>query len=209
MLKHYYCIKNDSRIEINIEKSRFIGECFAARSETETISRLDETRKRYPDATHHCYAYCVGLDTVYKRHNDDGEPSGTAGMPILQVISQQEISNVIVIVTRYFGGIKLGAGGLVRAYSKSCAEALNAAGKFEMVLSAVGKITVDYGYFSAIERFARQNAGEVAIRSIDYKQDVSLEVITSKNWKEFEYSIIDLCHGNVLCEKIGDEFYGW
>lgn len=119
---------NESTIIIN--KSKFITNIFSIDNLDEINTHLDEIKNKYKDATHHCYAYI--LDTT-KRFNDDNEPSGTAGMPILDCLEKNNLNHVLCIVTRYFGGIKLGAGGLVRAYSNSVSNALSNTEKLELV----------------------------------------------------------------------------
>ena len=135
MAKSFYTVGTEAETEIIINRSRFIGRAFPINNEEDALLLLEQVRAEFPDASHHCYAYVLGRGSNIQRFNDDGEPGGTAGMPILQVILQQEIEDVLVVVTRYFGGIKLGAGGLVRAYSKSAAETLQKAGRVEMTLS--------------------------------------------------------------------------
>src|SRR5574344_2195182 len=114
-------IKNNINIEIIINKSRFISFLFKVHNEDEVKKLLEETKKNYKDATHYCYSYII--DNT-KRFNDNGEPSGTAGLPILNVLENNDLNYVLCIVVRYFGGIKLGAGGLVRAYTKSVTNCL-------------------------------------------------------------------------------------
>ena len=111
MAKSFYTVGTEAETEIIINRSRFIGRAFPISNEEDALLLLDQVRGDFPDASHHCYAYVLGRGGNIQRFNDDGEPGGTAGMPILQVILQQEIEDVLVVVTRYFGGIKLGAGG--------------------------------------------------------------------------------------------------
>ena len=124
-----FTVKNNESIII-INKSKFITNIFCVDNLDEINNYLEEIKNKYKDATHHCYAYI--LDNI-KRFNDDNEPSGTAGMPILDCLEKNNLNHVLCIVTRYFGGIKLGAGGLVRAYSNSVSNALNNTGKIELV----------------------------------------------------------------------------
>lgn len=116
-----YTIKENVKSEIIINKSRFITHLFKIEKEKDVELILEKLKKEYKDATHYCYAYIVGNT---KRFNDDGEPSHTAGMPILNVLENKELNNVLAVVIRYFGGIKLGAGGLVRAYTNSVAKSI-------------------------------------------------------------------------------------
>ena len=134
-----YTIVRDCQHEIVIEKSRFICTLKKAATEEEAQDFIKETKKKYWDATHNCSAYIIGESVAAQRSNDDGEPSGTAGLPMLEVLRKNNLHNVAAVVTRYFGGIKLGAGGLVRAYTNSVATAIEEAGIAEKVL---------FGYFS-------------------------------------------------------------
>ena len=129
-----YTIVRDCQHEIVIEKSRFICTLKKAATEEEAQDFIKETKKKYWDATHNCSAYIIGESVAAQRSNDDGEPSGTAGLPMLEVLRKNNLHNVAAIVTRYFGGIKLGAGGLVRAYTNSVATAIEEAGIAEKVL---------------------------------------------------------------------------
>ncbi len=118
------CAASDEYI---VQKSRFIGHAAPADSEETALAFLQKIRQEHKDANHNCYAYVIGQNAGIMRYSDDGEPGGTAGLPILEVIRARGVINVCVVATRYFGGILLGAGGLVRAYSHTCALALNAA----------------------------------------------------------------------------------
>ena len=125
-------VKAPSSVELVINRSRFIGQCFPISSEEEALDKLSELRKQYWDATHNCYAYSVGEKGEIARFSNDGEPGGTAGMPMMDALRGAGVTNVLCVVTRYFGGVLLGTGGLVRAYSRSCAEAIRAAGVVRM-----------------------------------------------------------------------------
>lgn len=137
-----YTISCDFQHEIVIEKSRFICTLKKVATEEDAQEFIKEIKKKYWDATHNCSAYIVGGNGMAQRSSDDGEPSGTAGLPMLEVLRKNNLHNVAAVVTRYFGGIKLGAGGLVRAYTNSVASAIEGAGIAEKVL---------FGYFSFIQ----------------------------------------------------------
>ena len=142
--------------EVVIQKSRFIGLTYLVTEEEELSRYLEDARERYPNATHYCYGAVIGLDGLLQRFSDDGEPGGTAGMPILQVLMQKELRNVLVVVVRYFGGVKLGAGGLVRAYRLTATEAVNQAGVVKMVLSSRALVSIDYSLLGSVEHFLHQ-----------------------------------------------------
>lgn len=119
-MSNYKSIHKYGRDEIIINKSKFIGTAIPVENEEQAIEFIESVRKEFKDATHNCYAYVIGENKNIQRYSDDGEPSGTAGMPILNVINQENLVNAAVVVTRYFGGVLLGSGGLVRAYTKGC-----------------------------------------------------------------------------------------
>ena len=128
-----YILKQDGAYESVIEKSRFICHALRVTSKEEAYERIKEFKKTYWEATHNCSAFIIGEDQMIQGSSDDGEPSGTAGIPMLEVLKKRELHDVLVVVTRYFGGIKLGAGGLVRAYSKSVSATLDQLGTVQKV----------------------------------------------------------------------------
>ncbi|MBQ3433634.1 MAG: YigZ family protein, partial [Selenomonadaceae bacterium] len=155
MLQKYYTVKGYGEHEIVIEKSRFI--CYVNRAETEeeAIAFIQQIKKKHWDATHNCSAYLIGEHDQIQKANDDGEPSGTAGVPMLEVLKKKGLKDTVAVVTRYFGGIKLGAGGLVRAYSRAVSEGLNAAGIVERRLMRVMQVTIDYSWLGKVENELR------------------------------------------------------
>ena len=154
-LKPYRTVKTDSETEYVISRSRFIGRCFAVSDEAEAQRILERIRKQHWDATHNCYAY--RLLNGAARYSDDGEPQGTAGMPMMEVLRKRDLYDLLVISTRYFGGILLGAGGLVRAYTRSASDAIDAAGILNMLPCTGFRLRVAYPYWngvqSVLERF--------------------------------------------------------
>lgn len=206
MMNREYCtIKRRARHEIVIQKSRFIGDAFYVSSEDEALERLQDVKAEFPDATHHCYAYIVGQEALVQRFNDDGEPGGTAGMPILQVIQNRELKNVLVVVTRYFGGIKLGANGLIRAYSRTAAEVLDRAGTRRMVLSPRGSIYLDYAHIGQVEYFLRQKG--VHVVQVEYSDKVTMQVVVPVDWDEFCGMLREMCGGNVEFREMTPVFH--
>ena len=144
MMDEYWTLLQEGSDEYVVQKSRFICDAIPARTEEEALAFLQDKRQRWRDATHHCYAYVIGENAGIIRYSDDGEPGGTAGLPMMEVIRARQVVNCCVVVTRYFGGILLGAGGLVRAYSHSCALALDKAGVAKMSLSQRMMVSVPY-----------------------------------------------------------------
>ncbi|MFD2611003.1 YigZ family protein [Paenibacillus gansuensis] len=141
--------------EIVIKKSRFIGHAKPVESEEEAVQFIEEIKKKHWNATHNCSAYIIGERDQFQKASDDGEPSGTAGKPILEVLKHQGLKNTAVVVTRYFGGIMLGAGGLVRAYTDGAVAGIEAAGAVEMVLHREVKVEVDYTWLGKLENELR------------------------------------------------------
>ncbi len=141
--------------EFIVNKSRFIGDSKPVSSEEEALGFLASIRAQYKDATHHCYAYIIGRNMGIMRYSDDGEPGGTAGMPIIEVMKAREVTDCAVVVTRYFGGILLGAGGLVRAYSQGAAIAVNAGGVGVMHPSARYLLDVPYPLLGRVEHYLK------------------------------------------------------
>jgi uncharacterized YigZ family protein len=132
----YKTLTRDASAEETVKKSRFIGRAAPVATEEAALAFLDEVRRTHKTASHNCYAYVVGPNAGVMRYSDDGEPGGTAGLPMIEVLKARGVTDCAVAVTRYFGGILLGAGGLARAYGRACAAAVNAAGVCEMAPSA-------------------------------------------------------------------------
>lgn len=148
-----YTISNNTKHEIIINKSRFITLLFKVQFEDEVKEYLNEVKKEYKDATHYCFSYII--DNT-KRFNDDGEPSGTAGMPILNVLENNNLNYVLCVVVRYFGGIKLGAGGLVRAYSKSASEAISNTVLNKLEIGKIATIKFNYDKQKLIDNLLKE-----------------------------------------------------
>ena len=150
-LKPYKTLLTRASDEFIINKSRFIGYGAPAASEEEALGFLADVRSAHKDASHHCYAYIIGANMGVMRYSDDGEPGGTAGMPIIVVMKARQITNACVVVVRYFGGVLLGAGGLTRAYSQGAATAINAAGVGEVSPTRRYLMEVPYPMLGRVE----------------------------------------------------------
>ena len=190
-------VKEVTHHTIIIKKSEFICHLIPC-SDIDKAKKLIEDYSD-PQATHNCVAYIIG---VHERANDDGEPSGTAGMPMLNVLKMQGLTNIIAIVTRYFGGIKLGAGGLTRAYSQSVAETLKCADIVEKELVSLYEIAIDYTYTRKFEHLLKQH--DILCINTDYADMVSYQCYL-KDLKFIDL-IQDLTSNQFLCEKIGEDY---
>ena len=147
----YLTLLRPGQDEYIVQKSRFICDAIPCDTEEGALRFLQDRRARYRDATHHCYAYIIGRNAGIIRFSDDGEPSGTAGLPMMEVLRKKQVVNCCVVITRYFGGILLGAGGLVRAYAHSCAVALEAAGVGMMHRTVRGMMSVPYPVWDKVQ----------------------------------------------------------
>ncbi len=189
--------------EFTEKKSRFIGRVWHVDTEEEALSRIQEMKKQHYDATHNCWAYIIRDGAV--RFSDDGEPGGTAGMPMLQVLQREGLYNVVCVVTRYFGGILLGAGGLVRAYTKGAKIAVDAAGKSMKRVWTVLYIPFPYSLY---ERMKLEVAAfDGIIRKTDFGSEVELEILLPEaNVRSFAERITDMSAGTVEIMEIGQEY---
>jgi uncharacterized YigZ family protein len=151
MLEKYKTVRQQASAEIVIKKSRFIGFAKPVETEEEAVAFINEIKQLHKQATHNCSAYMVGERDQFQKASDDGEPSGTAGKPILEVIKHKGLKNVAVVVTRYFGGIMLGAGGLVRAYTDGAVAGIEAAEEIVNVLHREVFVDVDYTWYGKLE----------------------------------------------------------
>lgn len=161
--------------ETEIKKSRFICHLFRVTSEDEARAQIESVRKEHWNANHNCTAWIIGEGRMNQRSSDDGEPSGTAGMPMLEVLRRREVTDTLAIVTRYFGGIMLGAGGLIRAYGGAVSEALDVIGVVERVPLSVVNVTANYDDAGRIENAIR--ARELQLTDVAYAMDVTFELV--------------------------------
>ncbi|MEK5253008.1 YigZ family protein [Paenibacillus sp. FSL F4-0125] len=155
MLEQYRTVRSSGSKEVVIRKSRFIGHVMPVENEEEAMLFIEDIKKKHRDATHNCSAYVIGERDEIQRQSDDGEPSGTAGKPILEVIRNQGVKNVAIVVTRYFGGIMLGAGGLIRAYTDGAVLALEAGEVITRVLRREVFVEIDYTWLGKVENELR------------------------------------------------------
>ena len=199
-----YTVANDIRTEFTEKKSVFISDIFFVSTEEEASERLEAIKKIYPDATHHCWAYRL-RDNGREKCSDDGEPAGTAGRPMLEVLLSEEITNVCVVVTRYFGGTLLGTGGLLRAYMKSAKDALDAAGV--AVVRRWVKMDIPCTY-SLAEKLKLECASfDGVLQDTQYGAEVTLKVlIPEERAEEFSLRITDVTAGACKAITCGEEF---
>lgn len=204
MLKPYLTIGRDSETEYIINKSRFIGRAFRVTNEEEVNFHLARIRKQHYDATHNCYAYSLGVNGELARFSDDGEPGGTAGMPMMEALRHKGVTDLLVVVTRYFGGILLGAGGLVRAYSRGAADAIAAAGLVSMEPGVEVQFSVEYPMYGALEGFLREHASDV---TADFQEVVRMRMMIAAERAEwFQKELTERSNGRVTPVFSGESY---
>ena len=199
-------ISNDSEAEIIEKKSKFIANIFYVETREEAEEKIKEIKKKYFDARHNCFAYSIFTkDRIIERFSDDGEPSGTAGAPMLNILSSQNLRNVVVIVTRYFGGILLGTGGLVRAYTGAVQEALKNVEIIEKYLGLEVKLEVNYPNLEKLKYYLKQN--EIKILSSEYLENIKLLVkMSEKKLNILLQNKDDLNFNLINIEKVKEKY---
>ncbi len=191
--------------EIIEKKSRFIGQAFKVESAAEAEEKIAEISKKYWDARHNCYAYVIGENSEISKCSDNGEPSGTAGKPILEVINGAGLTNVLIIVTRYFGGVLLGTGGLVRAYTQSAQAALANSEIGEMTFSQKLTLIVDYSKINTIQYYLGQKG--ITLHDTRYAADVQFDIcVKESDVATVKADLISKCEGQIEIQE-GDTGY--
>ncbi len=205
MLPEYKTILNSAEAEFEEKKSRFIANVRPVTCEEEALEFIETMRSKYWNATHNVYAYSINNETLVQRYSDDGEPSGTAGMPTLEVIKRMGLQDAVVVVTRYFGGTLLGASGLIRAYSKSASLGLEAAEIVTRKLCYNLNIIIEYTIFGRLQNMLISNSN--IIKEIRYEQDVELCVLIEVgNEEKLMKEIVEVSNGRAI-QDLGEKTY--
>lgn len=182
-MEEFKIILQDSKAEIEEKKSKFIAHVFYIENIEDAEQKIKEIRKKFFDARHHCYAYrIIEKNGIREKQSDDGEPSGTAGVPMLNILQKNEIFNVLVVVTRYFGGTLLGTGGLVRAYSDATLKGIENAGIGLQKYGYVMNVTIEYKDLERFKYYCRKN--EISIIDIIYEKEIMCQIELTKEKKE-------------------------
>lgn len=193
----YYTIKSYSKAELKITKSTFIAELFPVENTDEVSNNLKVVKERYYDARHHPYAYRLGLDLNNFRANDDGEPPGSSGKPILEVIDKSNITNVLIVVTRYFGGVKLGVGGLRRAYSETALASIEKNNIIEKFITENIQLEFNYEYISPVMNFLESNNYKISENISEDKVKLICEVRLSFS-ENFKKELVNFTKGSII-----------
>ena len=202
-MSEYLVPYEDSESEFVEKRSRFISHLWRVETEAEARARIEETKKKYYDARHNCWCYRIG--PAIARYSDDGEPQGTAGQPMLKVLEREEVTNVCCVVTRYFGGILLGAGGLTRAYSKGAKDALIASGIAVMGAWARVKVPCTYPLFQRVKLEIESANG--VVDDVQYGADVVLAVsLPAEQTEGLQRRLTELSAGGIAVEVLSEEY---
>ena len=202
-MTEYFVPTRPSETEFTEKRSTFIGHVWPVETEDEARGRIDEMKKKYHDARHNCWCYLIKDGPV--RYSDDGEPQGTAGQPMLGVFQKEGVTNVCCVVTRYFGGVLLGAGGLVRAYTRSAKDALDAAGVSAVRRWVAMEVPCSYAQFEEVRREVLQSGG--VEDNVDYGADVLLSVlIPEERAAQFAARLLDASAGTIEAMEAGEAF---
>ncbi|HOK43684.1 MAG TPA: YigZ family protein [Thermoclostridium caenicola] len=202
MQKEYRTVYQEATFIYEEKRSRFIARVLPVRTEEEAIGFINRVRSESRDATHHCYAYYIEGDTTYQRYSDDGEPAGTAGIPILEVIKKRQLVNIVIVVVRYFGGILLGAGGLVRAYGKAAAGGVLEAREIRVKSCVEAKIYVEYHLSGKLQNMLLSEG--FILGGTEYSDRVTFKVLIDENQKgNLEEKVSEITGGKACIAYCG------
>ena len=207
-MKPYRTVLGRGDDEVIINKSRFIGHAAPCASEEEALAFISEMRQRYKDASHNCYAYVIGQNKGIMRYSDDGEPGGTAGLPMMEVLKNRNVTDLCVVVTRYFGGVLLGAGGLVRTYTKGAVIGLDAAKVVVMHPSQTYLLEIDYSQLSRLEHWIKDTPYRLDDR--DFAASVTCQITLKSEYSDaFHAEIARLFDGRYEPVLVEERFMAW
>ena len=204
-MPNYKTITTGAEAEYEIQRSRFLTHTAHVETEQEAQDFIRTIKKKYFDARHNCSAWILGAKSSLQKSNDDGEPGGTAGNPILEALKKNELTDIVIVVTRYFGGIKLGAGGLIRAYGHAAVLGIEASTVVQAVLFRRTAVTMDYTLLGSAENLLRQK--KIRIEDKVYAEKVKLILLLEKDTAENVLeAITDLTAGTAVLEELGETY---
>lgn len=206
MIESFKTVYAGGTTEIIVNKSKFIATVFPVKTEEDAISFIEDTKKKYKDANHNCYAYVIGKNDEIRRCSDDGEPSKTAGVPILDVLLLEKIHNTAIVVTRYFGGVLLGTGGLVRAYQGAAKEGLNSSIIIDKLYGEQLKVVTDYNGIGKLQYIIASL--NITTRNTTYTDIVTIELLAP--WlimDQFKKEAMEATSGKAIFTPLDPVFY--
>lgn len=205
MCDSYVTVEKEAISEFVEKRSKFIGYIRPALTENDALSFISEIKSKHWDARHNVYAYVVRENNI-SRYSDDGEPHGTAGLPILDIIKKNNLKNVAVVVTRYFGGILLGTGGLVRAYSQAASSAINLARVVEMVRCYDCSLLCDYNQYGKVANIISECGG--VVNKTNFSNEVEVDFYVQQSvLPKLSKKILEVSSGTLRCDVLGENFY--
>lgn len=203
MLKEYNTVLKNSKDEIIIDKSKFIGYSFHINNVDEAESFIKKIKKKHYDATHNCYAYLLKDDMSIAKASDDGEPSSTAGIPMLEVLKKENITDTLIIATRYFGGIKLGAGGLVRAYTKTAKIAIESNIIVNKKIYQKILLEIDYNFLNKIQKYIEKN--DIISNVPEFMEKVRISIYQKDEYlDDLKKDILNITNGDCDIKFLGN-----
>lgn len=203
---NYYSVQSPIENQIEIKKSRFITYLFPIKTEEEFNDHLAVIRKEHYKANHLCQAFILGENSMIQRMSDDGEPSGTAGVPMLEVFKQQELTFLMAVVVRYFGGIKLGSGGLIRAYSQAVSEALKHATIVQNINQTMVSLTLSYAQVDPFQYYLNQTTDPATLIDTQYTDQVTFTLaVNSDQVAEVEKHLTERFNGQLTWQVTGEQ----
>lgn len=198
-------LSREAEITLEIKRSKFIGRSFRRAASATALEAVQNVRQAHRDADHHCWAYRVGVQGEQARYNDDGEPQGTAGPPILQVLERKDVTNALIVVTRYFGGIKLGTGGLAHAYGEAAKLVLEESQPREIRRLTEVRVIVPHGLLVPLEKYVEKGRGEILER--EFREHIVIRLrIPSGLLTEFRSFHANLVNGQYECVVLGEDY---
>lgn len=204
-MSHYYTIKEAGSHEVIIQRSRFIGHIKRVHNEEEAQSFIHSIQKEHHNATHNCFAYITGEQDQFQKANDDGEPGGTAGVPMLEVLKRLHLKDTAIVITRYFGGVKLGAGGLIRAYSSVTSDTIKQIGVVRRELMQGYTVQIEYPLLGKIENHLKESA--YIIEHINYLENVEIIVYVPVEQQEsFKKELTNISNGQAIINEHKQKF---
>lgn len=205
-MKSYFSVVGEYECEYTVERSRFITYVKHVESEDDAKNFVTAIKKKNSLATHNCYAYVADEDGLVRKFSDDGEPQGTAGMPMLEVLKNRNLRKTAVVVTRYFGGIKLGAGGLVRAYSKAACDGLDGAKTAEFIFAVKLKIVLEYDGYAKFLKFNENR--KVAVTDTKFESSVTVSLcVPESDAEKYTTDLKDYFNGKVGVSVIDKQYF--
>lgn len=204
-MSHYYTVKESGSHEVMIQRSRFIGHVARIHNEEEALQFIQSIQKEHHNATHNCFAYITGDQDQFQKANDDGEPGGTAGVPMLEVLKRLALKDTAIVITRYFGGVKLGAGGLIRAYSSVTSDTIKQIGIVQRERMQGYTIQIEYPLLGKIENHLKQS--DYIIEHINYAENVEITVyVPIEQQDSFKQELINVSNGQAVINNSKQKF---